>query len=403
MTLTHKVMNQEFLDLGYQPLANTYLRSYRKLSIKKKELYKLTVGFNTKTKLVSLFNKIPDKKMFDSTYPYKSSMSKTMTASFKKLSHQIIKRFNPKLFLEIGSNDGTLIKNFHKNKVLCVEPCINLAKITKKMGYFTYDNYWNLKLAKKIKKKFNNINVIYSANTLTHINNLTEVFKSIKHILDKDGVLIIEDPSFLECIKKGSYDQFYNEHIYVFSSLAVRNIISKFNLELFDIEKLNTHGGSLRYYIKNINNKSINIKTTVLRQINEEIKFGLNKYSTYKKFGKNVKKSKISLINIFKKLKDKNKKIIGYGATAKASTVLNYCNINENMIDFFVDTTPDKSNKFMPGKNIKIKKYDKKLLFNVDYIYLGAWNFMDEIFKKEISFIKKGGKFITHVPKPKIV
>jgi SAM-dependent methyltransferase len=396
-------MNKKFLDLGYQPLANKYLKSYRKLSIIKNELYKLTVGFNTKTKLVSLFNKIPDKKMFDSSYPYKSSMSKTMTESFKNLSFKIKKRFNPKLFLEIGSNDGALIKNFHKNKVLCVEPCSNLARITKKMGYFTYDDYWNLKLAKKIKKKFNNIDVIYSANTLTHINNLTEVFKSIKHILDKDGVLIIEDPSFLECIKKGSYDQFYNEHIYVFSSLAVRNIISKFNLELFDIEKLNTHGGSLRYYIKNINNKTINIKTTVLRQINEEIQFGLNKYSTYKKFGKNVKKSKINLVNIFKKLKDKNKKIIGYGATAKASTVLNYCNINENMIDFFVDTTPDKSNKFMPGKNIKIKKYDKKLLFNVDYIYLGAWNFMDEIFKKEISFIKKGGKFITHVPKPKIV
>ena len=137
-------MIKKFLDLGYQPLANKYLKSYKKLSIKKKELYRLTVGFDTKTKLVSLFNKIPDKIMFDSNYPYKSSMSKTMTDSFKKLSVEIKKRFNPKLFLEIGSNDGALIKNFNRNQVICVEPCSNLAKITKGKGYITYNNYWDL-------------------------------------------------------------------------------------------------------------------------------------------------------------------------------------------------------------------------------------------------------------------
>ena len=229
-------MNKKFLDLGYQPLANRYLKKYKKLSIKKKELYRLTVGFNTKTKLVSLIKKIPDEKMFDATYPYKSSMSKTMIKSFKNLSSKIKKRFRPKKFLEIGSNDGAMIKNFDKNKAICVEPCSNLAKITKKKGYFTYDKYWNLKLAKEIKKKFGNINLIYSSNSLTHINNLNAVFKSISFLLDKKGVLIIEDPSFLECIKKTSYDQFYNEHIYVFSALSVKNLINKFDLELFNIE-----------------------------------------------------------------------------------------------------------------------------------------------------------------------
>ena len=396
-------MNKKFLDLGYQPLANKYLKKYKKLSLKRGELYKLSVGFNTKTKLVSLIKRIPDKKMFDGNYPYKSSMSNTMLNSFKNLSKKIKNRFKPIKFLEIGSNDGALIKNFNKTQAVCVEPCLNLAKITKKMGYFTYNNYWNLNLAKKIKNKFNNIDVIYSANTLTHINDLDDVFKSISYLLNKNGILIIEDPSFLECIKKASYDQFYNEHVYIFSALAVKNIISKFNLELFDIEKLNTHGGSLRYFIKKINEKKIKIKKSVLKQIKQEIKFGLNKYFTYKKFGQNVKKSKINLINIFKRLKNKNNKIIGYGATAKASTILNYCNNNVNMIDYFVDTTPDKTNKFMPGKNIKILKYNQKLLENVDYIYLGAWNFIDEIFKKEKKFIDNGGRFITHVPFPKII
>ena len=396
-------MNKKFLDLGYQPLANRYLKRYKKLSSKKGELYKLTVGFNVNTKLVSLIKRIPDKKMFDSNYPYKSSMSKTMLNSFKKLSKKIKEKFNPEIFLEIGSNDGAFIRNFSIKKTICVEPCSNLAKITKKKGYFTYNKYWNFNLARNIKNKFDKIDVIYSSNTLTHINDLDDVFKSISHVLDKNGILIIEDPSFLECIKKESYDQFYNEHIYVFSALALKKIISRFSLEIFDIEKLDTHGGSLRYYIKYINNKKFKIKNSVFKQIKDEIKFGLNNFSTYKKFGHNVKRSKNKLIQILKNLKSKNKKIIGYGATAKASTILNYCSISNDIIDYFVDTTPDKANKFMPGQKIKIYKYNKKLVDNADYIYLGAWNFKNEIFKKEKRFIKLGGKFITHVPNPKII
>jgi len=395
-------MNHEFLDLGLQPLANKYLTKTNN-SNNSKQYYRLKVGFNKKTKLVSLLKKIPDKKMFDSTYPYKSSMSKTMINSFKKLSIEIKKRFKPKMFLEIGSNDGVLIRNFDRNKVICVEPCSNLAKMTKKKGYTTFNDYWNLNLAKKIKKKFNQVDVIYSANTLTHINNLNDVFNSISFLLNKNGVLIIEDPSFLECIKKVSYDQFYNEHIYVFSAIAVKNIINKFNLELFDIEPLPTHGGSLRYYIKHKDNKNIKIKKSVSFQISKEMKFGLQKFSTYVKFGKAVENSRKKLIKIFIDLKNKKQKIIGYGATAKACTVLNYCNLDNKIIDYFIDTTPDKQNKFMPGKNIKIMKYSKKLLNNANYIYLGAWNFKNEIFNKEKKFIKNGGKFITHVPFPKII
>jgi SAM-dependent methyltransferase len=396
-------MNRKFLDLGYQPLANRYSKFYKHLSRQKNQLYKLSVCFNSKTKLVSLFKKIPDKKMFDNTYPYKSSMSKTMIGSFKKLSIEIKKKFKPNLLLEIGSNDGALIKNFNKKKAICVEPCSNLARITRKKGYYTFDNYWSLELAKKIKEKFDKIDVVYSANTLTHINDLNDVFRSISHILSDDGVLIIEDPSLLECVKKVSYDQFYNEHIYVFSALSLKKIIDAFGFELFNVEKLDTHGGSLRYFIKRINNDKYKIRASVAKQINDEIKFGLGSYSTYKKFGQSAIKSKNNLIKILTKIKNNNKKIIGYGATAKATTVLNYCNINNNIIDYFLDTTPDKIDRFMPGKNIKIKKYNKKLLNSVDYVYLGAWNFKKEIFNKEKNFIKRGGKFITHVPLPRII
>ena len=396
-------MIRKFLDLGIQPLANQYLNKPKNLSVKKGQLYNLNVCFNSKTKLVSISKKIPVKKMFNNTYPYKSSMSKTMLNSFKNLSNEIKKRFKPKLFLEIGSNDGALIKNFNIKNTVCVEPCANLAKITKKNGYYTYAKYWNYSLSTEIKKKFNSIDVIYAANTLTHIANLREVFRSICNILSNDGVLIIEDPSLLECIKQTSYDQFYNEHIYVFSALAVKNIINEFGLELFDIQKISTHGGSLRYFIKRKKNNQIKISNKVSTQINKEIKYGLDKFATFVKFGEKTVDSKNRLIYLLNRLKKQNKTIVGYGATAKATTILNYCDIDEKIIDFFIDTTPDKINKYMPGKKIPIKRYNKKIYKNVDYFLLGAWNFKKEIFKKEKKFIKKGGKFITHVPKPRII
>ncbi len=394
---------KKFLDLGLQPLANKYL-TRKDLIIKRKEqFYHLEVGFDNKTKLVSILNKVSSQKMFDNNYPYRSSMSKTMTESFKKLSKEIIKTYKPKLILEIGSNDGSLIKNFNKKNAICVEPCKNLAKITKKKGFKTYAEYWDLKLAKKIKSKYHNVDLIYSANTLSHIANLDSVFKSISYLLSDNGILIIEDPSLLECLKRVAYDQFYNEHIYVFSLLGIINKIKKHNLQVFKVEKLKTHGGSIRYFIKKNLNLNIKIHNSVKKHLKDELNYKMNNFKTYIKFGEKVKKSKKNLISIFNNIKKKNKKIIGYGSTAKSVTVLNYCKIKSETLDYFVDTTPNKTCKYMPGTHIYIKNYRKSLLDDIDYIFLGAWNFKDEIFKKEKKFIKKGGKFITHIPTPKII
>ena len=396
-------MIKKFLDLGMQPLANKYLTKKDIIKKNKEQFYHLEVGFNSKTKLVSIINTVPSKKMFDGNYPYKSSMSQTMILSFKKLAKNLIKTYNPNSILEIGSNDGSLIRNFSKKKVICVEPCKNLAIITKRMGYKTYASFWNMRLAKKIKSKTEKIDLIYSANTLSHINDLNSVFRSIAYILSDDGILIIEEPSLLECLQKISYDQFYNEHIYVFSLLSINNLIKKYRLEVFNIEKLNTHGGSLRYYVKKISNNKFEVHKKVKMQLNRELRYGINKYSTYIEFKNKVESSKRKLKQIFLNLKKKNKKIIGYGATAKSSTVLNYCNIKNETLEYFLDTTPNKIGKYMPGTHICIKNYNKTLLNKVDYTFLGAWNFKEEIFKKEKQYIKNGGKFITHVPIPRIV
>ena len=241
-----KIIN--FLDLGLQPLANNYIKKNQLLNKEKK--YRLKIGLNLKTKLVSINKPISSKIMFNNNYPYRSSMSKTMIKSFKNLSRLINKKFKPKKILEIGSNDGSFMNNFSKKKVIGIEPCSNVEKITKKMGFNTYSKYWNFKTAKQLLKKDGKVDLIYSANTISHIENLDEVFKSINIILNDQGILIIEDPSLLECLKQNTYDQFYNEHIYVFSLVGIESILNKYDFEIFHVENLKIHGGSNRYFIK---------------------------------------------------------------------------------------------------------------------------------------------------------
>ena len=390
----------EFLDLGQQPLANYYLD---KNQINKKERkYRLIICFDNKSKLVSIKKTFSSKMMFNNKYPYRSSMSQTMQKSFKDLAQQIKKKINPKKILEIGSNDGSFLKNFDKKISIGIEPCANVEKITKRQKFNTIPKYWNSKLAKSILKKYGEIDLIYSANTISHIEGLNDVFKSIKIVLSPKGVLILEDPSLLECLKRNTYDQFYNEHIYVFSYLSLKSILKKFDLEIYKIQNLDIHGGSNRYFIKKINNK-IPIEKSVINQQIKEIKYGIDKKSTYFKFKRRVENSKKKLVSIFKFCKSKNKKIIGYGATAKATTILNYCKIDNKTIDYFLDTTKDKQNKYTPGTKIKVEKYKGFINKDVDYVFLGAWNFKKEIFKKEKKYIKAGGKFIIHTPYPKIV
>ena len=393
-------MIRKFLNLGNQPLANSYL--IKKELNKEEKKFKLELVFNDKNFLVSINKKIATKEMFNDSYPYRSSMSNTMLKSFKNISNVIKERFNPKFIIEIGSNDGAFLFNFNKKNIIGIEPCKNIASITKKKKYRTIDKYWTRNLARFITKN-NKCDLIYSANTLSHIENLYETFSAINIALAKDGVLIIEGPSLLPCIKNNIYDQFYCEHVYVFSTIALNKVLTKFNLEIFDLNILKTHGGSTRYFIKKKDNQKYKINKKVKKEILKERKYGLHKFNTYLSFSKRVRKSKQNFIKILNKLNYENKKVIGYGATAKSCTVLNYCKINEKYIRYFLDTTPDKINKYLPGSRIKIKKYKKLSRKDADVVFLGAWNFKKEILKKEKKFKKEGGKFLIHVPKVKLI
>lgn len=394
-------MKKNFLNLGRQPLANSFLVSNSKKTLSKEFFYNLNISFDTSSYLVSVANPVNPKYQYTDKYAHRASESITMRKAFAKIAKKLNQKYSPKIIMEIGSNDGVFIKNFKKDKVIAIEPCKNLADLTKKK-YKTYPNFWNKKLANKIFLKSQKADIIFSANTISHIPNLKETFDAIEFSLSKNGVLVIEDPSLYSVIKNISYDQFYDEHVYVFSALSLSNVIRSSGLRLFDSEKLDTHGGSMRYYIcKDSATHKQTRKLDII--IKNEKKAKLDKLSTYIHFSKQVKKSKDELIRIFKKLKNKKKTIISYGATYKSSTIFNYCKIGKKLIDYVTDTTLNKQGKFTPGQHISIISPEIGMNNKVDYAFLGAWNFKKEILAKEKEFLRRGGKFITHVPFPKII
>ena len=395
-------MKKIFLNLLKQPITNSYLPNLKLTTIKNEFFYNLSIAFDTNNYLVSIKKPINPKKQYTDKYAHRASQSKTMQLAFKKIATNLKKRFKPNLSLEIGSNDGVFIKNFSKEKIVAVEPCLNLAKITNKAGYLTYGKFWTVKLAKNIIKKKGKLDIIYSANTISHIPNLNETFKAISLSLSNNGVFIFEDPYIGSVLKNNSYDQFYDEHVHLFSLLAISNIIKKFDLRIIDVEILNTHGGSIRFYVAKKTSK-FKPKNNVKKIYNQEIKKKFNTITPYKKFGERVKHSKQKLQKILKKLKKDGKKIISYGATYKSATIFNYCNIGPELIEFVTDSTKNKQGKFTPGKHIPIIKPVDMVEEKIDYAFLGAWNFLNEIKNKEKKFIKNGGKFITHVPTVKII
>ena len=389
-------MNKTFLNLGYQPLANNFQ------SKKQNSFYSLNLKFNNKNKLVSINKRVKKEIMFNKTYPYRSSLSVSVKNHFKDLSKIIKKNFPHKKILEIGSNDGTFAKNFRKSQIVCVEPCFDVGNFLKKEGFKVHIKYFDDGLVKLLSKNSNKFDLIFSANTITHISNIKKVLNNIKKILSYKGVFILEEPSFLECYKKNAFDQFYNEHIYVLSAIALKNILTEIGLKIFKIENLEIHGGSLRYYITHKKNNNYKKCESLKKQIKIETKTGLDKFTTYKKFAKNISNLKKKLIKIFKEIKSKKGKIVGYGASAKSVTVVNYCNLKENFFDYFIDTTTTKIGRYLPGTKIRVRKYSKSILDEKVFYFLGAWNFKDEIFLKEKDLLKKGGSFILHLPMPHI-
>jgi methylation protein EvaC len=390
-----------FMSFGKMPIANGFLK---KKDFKKEFFYNMEVAFSKEMSLFQIADHPSPSKMFHKNYPFYTSSSKDMVEHFKRYFEWSKKFLSAdSKIIEIGSNDGSFLVNFKNQKFDCIgfEPSKNVSDYANKRGLKSINKFFNLKSISKIKNYMNQTDLICAANAICHIPNIKELFTCVDKLLSKNGVFIFEEPYLGSVFEKTSYDQIYDEHIFIFSGSAIKKIAKKFNMRLIDMIPQKTHGGSMRYVVtRNVNKHNISnrVKKTILKEKKKNLDNGLfcNKFKT------NCEKLKKKLRKKLIKLKSQNKKIFGYAATSKSTTILNYCDIGPEIIDFITDTTPEKINKYSPGKHIPIINHKEFFKKNYDVAVLFAWNHQKEIFKKEKKFSSNGGKWLTFFPNIKI-
>ena len=364
------------VSLGYQPLANNLLKK----KDEKCELYPLEVNYCDQCHNCQLSIVVNPKKMF-SNYLYTSSTTKTSRNHFLKAANKYIKDFKltvkKSYIIDIGSNDGIALKPFKDlkfKKILGIEPAKNLAKLANKNKIKTFNGFLERKNLNKIKK---NADLILASNVFAHSDKLKEMAECMLKLLSKNGTIVIEVQYLLNTLRDLTFDNIYHEHYNYWSLTSLINFFNQFNAKIFRAEKIDTHGGSLRIYIKK--NKKIKIENNVKKLINEEEIFGIKDFKTYQEFGEKVYQIKKNIIKNIDKLKNKSKIIIGYGAPAKATTALNFFGISKE-IDFVVEDNKLKHNKFIPGVKIAIKS--KSCIKSKNHaLLILAWNFFNEIKK----------------------
>lgn len=369
-----------FLDLGKMPLANGFIK---KNQISKEYFFPLKVAFNKDLSLVQLCTNPPPDKMFNKTYPFYTSSSNFMKKHFNKFAKYVKKKYIKKdsLIIELGSNDGTFLSNFNKDKSYGFEPSKSVHNVAKKKGIQSINKFFNIKNIFKLKKYYNKFDLICGSNVFCHIPDQIGLLKTIDKLLSKNGTIILEEPYLGSMYKKISYDQIYDEHIYMFSLASIEKIYRLFNFQLIDAMPQSTHGGSMRYILKR---KGVVKKSKrLMKMMKLERERNIDNFKGCQIFKKKVHSSKVKLKKKINKILASGEKICGYGATSKSTTILNYCDIDNTMIDCIFDTTPDKINKLTPGTHIPIKDYKYFKKTNYKHVFLFAWNHKKEILKKE--------------------
>tara|TARA_B100000963_G_C22550894_1_gene636728 strand:- start:63 stop:1268 length:1206 start_codon:yes stop_codon:yes gene_type:complete len=387
---------KSFLSFGKMPMANGFLT---KKNFKKEFFYKLEVGFCKKDFLFQVNDHPKSPHIFNNHYPFYTSKSKIMTNHFKRYfnwSKKYLKKDSK--VIEIGSNDGTFLKNYKlaKYEHLGIEPSKNVANYSKRINKVKVNNvFFNSKNCNKLKKYKKKTDLICAANVISHIPNLNDLMKGLNILISKNGVFVFEEPYLGSMFKKISYDQIYDAHIFIFSLHSVQKIFKNYGFELIDSIPQKTHGGSMRYVLARIGERK---KTKrVKRLLDKEKKMKLDKIISCYRFRKACYASRENFREKILSLKKKGKKIAGYAASAKSSTVLNFCNINHNHIDYIADSTNEKIGKYTPGSHIPIVSINYFRKNYPQYLILCSWNHKKEIQKKESRYTKLGGKWISHI------
>lgn len=393
------------LDLGKTPPANSFLK--KKDLRKREKSFPLQVYFCKNCGLLQLGH-IVDPEILFKHYVYVSSTSPIFVKHFEDYAKSVFKRFNlgkKSLVIDIGSNDGILLKPFKSlgAQVLGVDPAENIARIATREGIPTLPKFFNTALAEEIVSKYGEAEVVTANNVFAHTRDLSEIVEGVKILLKKNGVFIFEVAYLGDFLEKNLFDTVYHEHLYYHSIAPLTKFFKAHQMKVFDVERVSTHGGSIRVYVKKNIGKH-KIKDSVKKIIREEIKKGLNKEKTYKEFAKKIEANKEDLTKLLDNLKEQGKMIVGYGAPAKGNTLLNYFGINSKILDYIVDDSPLKQGLFTPGTHIQVVSSEKlNRSTRPDYILVLAWNFAGPIMDKLTSFSESGGKFIVPVPTPTVI
>lgn len=395
---------EPFMSFGQMPIANGFLKE---TEFAEEYFFEMEVAFCQHCGMFQLVEQPDADRMFHENYAFFSSLSRHMQLHFeafaKSVMHRVFTGRKDPFVVELGSNDGIMLKHFKAAgfRHLGIEPSENVADVARAQGIQTLSEFFNLELADRLVAEHGHADAIISANVMCHIPDINNVAAGIARLLKPDGVLMFEDPYLGDMIAKTSYDQIYDEHVFIFSATSVAWAFGRHGLELIDVMPQLTHGGSMRYALAPKGSHSVSPNVAAL--LEKERTHGLHRPETYLQFKLNCEASKADLLQLLEKLRSEGKRVVGYGATSKSTTVMNYCGIGPDLVEFISDTTPIKQGKFTPGVHIPVKPYEAFAQNPPDYALLFAWNHAVEIFEKEEAFRAGGGQWILFVPKVEII
>ncbi|RUT33268.1 class I SAM-dependent methyltransferase [Paenibacillus zeisoli] len=395
-----EALTQNFVDLGMSPLSNSFIKPEHVYAAE--TFLPLHAFVCSHCYLVQLEDyESPDHIFQD--YAYFSSFSESWLRHAQSYVHKMMSEYpigTNSQVVEIASNDGYLLQYFKDNEVpvLGIEPARNVAQVAIDKGIPTISEFFGRELANDLSAKGNQADLLLGNNVLAHVPDINDFVAGMKILLKPDGIITMEFPHLMKLIENVQFDTIYHEHFSYLSFTAVNQIFQKHGLQLFDVEELPTHGGSLRVFVKHEQDQSKRVQERVQSLLNEEEEFGIKSMRVYEMFGQKVKKVKRDILEFLIKAKNEGKTVVGYGAPAKGNTLLNYCGIGTDFIDFTVDRSPYKQGLFLPGTHIPIHSPEQISEAKPDYVFILPWNLEEEIMN-QLSYIREwGGQFIIPIP-----
>lgn len=387
------------LDLGSQPLGNGFLRLE---DFAQEVFYPLQCGFSESSGLFQLIEQPSPDLMFNDTYKFFSGTSKAMSRHFSDFFQRL--KSDPRLNLsdgllvELGSNDGVFLKHAARAGVrhLGFEPSSGVAEESMKFGVNVTKDFFSSSSALAARDSHGRASLVYAANVMCHIADIQSVLLGLDSLLAPDGLVVFEDPYLGDVLDKGSYDQIYDEHVFLFSATAVSRLFAPYGMELIDFERISTHGGSARYWLAR--RGSIRPTPKVAQVLESERVKGMDDTRTFLSFAERVSRSGKALRHLIESIREDGKEVVALGATSKSTTVYNFSKIGPNLISAIYDNTPAKQGLFSPGVHIPVLSDQEFLMANFEFAFLGAWNHAAEIRRTYSEFGYRGGRWISHVP-----